>query len=44
MNSLFFLNSMHANLVAFHPLVPVIYTDSKNTSHFLLKFDNYVPL
>ena len=39
-----FPNDIHANLEAFHPLVPVRYTDTKQTSHFLLKFGNYVPL
>ena len=44
MNSLSFPNDSNANLEAFHPLVPVIYTDVKQTSHFLLKFGNYISL
>ena len=43
-NSLSFPNDIHANLVAFHPLVTVIYIDTDQTSHSLLKFGNYVSL
>ena len=34
MNSLSFSNAVYVNLVAFHPLVPVIHPYTKQTSHF----------
>ena len=34
MNSLSFSDDIHVKLVAFHPLVPVIYTDTKQDKPF----------
>ena len=44
-NELFVLSQCYpCKLVALNPLVSVIYTDTKQTSNFLLEFGNYVPL